>query len=142
LIPLSNSIDAGSYQISAMFYNSWLNSYQAFVVVTLIFCVINVLLGFYEKDIELLIFSLIGIVIDIGIILYLQKGIFLFLHQPGSTESVYLISVLDLTVFSILNLISLFIALFPHIYKLFKFIKIYWKFIYISSKDAIENESG
>lgn len=141
VIPLFNPIGGSSLLITAAFYEFWLFGYQSFVVISLILCIINLLIAIYERDIELIIFSLIGIVVNIGITLYLQRGIFLFLHQPGSTSSLYLISLSEMIVFSILNLLALLLALLPHIYKLFNFVNIYWKFIYISSKDGIINES-
>jgi len=141
VIPLFNPTGGSSLLITAAFYEFWLLGYQSFVVVSLILCIINLLIAIYERDIELIIFSLIGIMVSIGILLYLQRGIFLFLHQPGSTSSLYLISLYDMIVFSILNLLSLLLALLPHIYKLFSFINTYWKFIYISHKDGIVNES-
>ncbi|TFG01093.1 MAG: hypothetical protein EU541_00445 [Promethearchaeota archaeon] len=141
LIPLFSPRLWGSYIITATFYDYWIISYQSFVIISLILCIINILLGIYERDLDLIIFSLMGIIISIGIILYLQKGIFLFLHQPGSTSSIYYISILEITVFSLLNLIALMIALIPHIYKLYSFGKVYWKFIYLSAEGGIESES-
>ncbi len=141
LIPLFFPTSGTSYLISASFYTIWLTLYQAFAVVTIILCIINIIVSLYERDEGVFIISLMGAITNIGIVLYLQKGIFLFLHQPGSTSSLYLILVLDMIIFFLLNLMALLIAFLPNLYKLISFTKVYWKFIYISSKTGIESES-
>lgn len=141
LVPLFKPTEGTSFLITAVFYEFWLTIYQVFVVISLILCISNLIIGLFERDIELIIFSLIGIIINIGIILYTERGIFLFLHQSSSTPSMYLILISEMTIFSILNLTTLLIALLPNFYKLLRFIKVYRKFIYISSKELKEDES-
>jgi hypothetical protein len=41
-----------------------------------------------------------------------------------------------MAVFFVLNLIPLLIALLPHLYKVFTFTQIYWKFIYIRAAEG------
>ncbi len=137
IIPLFSSVINKAYQISASKYNLWLNLYQIFTIFTLIFLACNFIISIYEQEIEMFIFSLIGIIIDIGILLYLRQGIFLFIHQPGSTYSLYLISIDDLTTFILLNLSSILIILCSTFYKLYKFALTYWKYILISSRNDI-----
>jgi hypothetical protein len=135
LTPLFNPITNISYQILASEYNLWLKLNQIFTILTLIFLSGNFIISLYERELEMFIFSVIGIIVDIGIILYLRQGIFLFIHQTGSTFSLYLISVPDLISFILLNLTSIGIILGSTSYKLFKFLKTYLKYIFILSKN-------
>jgi hypothetical protein len=137
IMPLFNPIINEAYQISASKYNLWLKIYQIFTILILVFLSCNFVISIYEQELEVFIISLIGIIISIGIILYLRQGIFLFIHQTGSTYFLYLISIKDLIIFILLNLLAILIVLCSTSYKLYKFARTYWKYIFISSKADI-----
>ena len=88
--------------ISSVNFLNWINFAIIMVSFTLIALIINIGLSIYENEITALIISLSGIIISIGMIVYLQQGIFLFLFQEGSTESLYLINFADLIRFLII----------------------------------------
>jgi len=135
--PLFSPIINDAYQISALKYNLWLELHQIFTIFTLVFLSCNFVISIYEQEQEVFIFSLIGIIISIGIVLYLRQGIFLFIHQPGSTYSLYLISIKNLVIFILLNILSISIILCSTSYKLYIFGLTYWRYIFISSKADI-----
>lgn len=115
--------------ISSVNFLNWINFAIIMVSFTLIALIINIGLSIYENEITALIISLSGIIISIGMIVYLQQGIFLFLFQEGSTESLYLINFADLIRFLIIVTICLCIFEIPNLAKLISFIKTYKSFI-------------
>ncbi|MFX1390214.1 MAG: hypothetical protein ACFE9Z_09150 [Promethearchaeota archaeon] len=120
----------GNYQISNLLYNGWINNSKVLIIIIIILFSINLLLGIIENEHQVIIFSLIGIIISLGEILYLNQGIFLFIFQEGSTLTNYLISQKDIWVFLLLNLIAILIFEIPNIFKLLSFFKTYRKFIF------------
>lgn len=119
-----------NYQVTNTIYNIWINNSKILIIISLIFFSINIVLGVVENESQVIIFSLIGVIISVGLILYLNQGIFLFLFQVGSTLTNYLISQNDLIIFLLLNLSAILIFEIPNIYKLISFFKTYRKFIF------------
>ncbi|TXT63598.1 MAG: membrane protein of unknown function [Promethearchaeota archaeon] len=123
--------NTSSYQISSTNYFFMLFVYRIITISTLILFSINLLIAFYEKDFWLIILSIIVISIDIGILLYISQGIFLFLFQEGSTDILFLIPKSDFIFFIILNLMALLIETIPIVYETVSFSKTYKKYIFI-----------
>jgi hypothetical protein len=119
-----------NYRINNVDYANWINMSKIITIITLIFFCINILIGIIEYENQVIIFSVISIIISIGLIMYLNQGIFLFLFQEGSTSTTYFILPKDIFVFMLLNLIALLIFEIPNIYKLISFFKTYRKFIF------------
>lgn len=115
--------------ISSINFLNWINFTIILVSFTLITLIINLGLSIYEYEITALIISLSGIIISVGVIIYLQQGIFLFLFQEGSTEFLYLIDFADLMRFLILLTICLCMFEIPNLIHLISFIKTYKSFI-------------
>jgi hypothetical protein len=119
-----------NFEVSADIYQIWHSIPRILTIITLIIFILSLIIGIYESEYQVIVFSLIGLIISIGIILYLQQGIFLFIFQEGSTSSTYLIKKEDLLLFFILNVIGISIFEVPHILKFFFFIKNYRKYIF------------
>jgi len=115
--------------ISSMSFLNWIAFAVIMICFTLIALIFNIGVSIYENEITALIISLSGIIVSIGMIVYLQQGIFLFLFQEGSTESLYLINFADLIRFLIIVTICLCIFEIPNLAKLISFIKTYKSFI-------------
>lgn len=127
---LSWAIQGENFAISSYEYNFWLNISSILIIVSLIFFILNLIIGIYEYETQVIIFSLIGLVICIGISLYLQQGIFLFLFQESPTSTIYLINKRALFSFLAINIIGVSILGIPNILKLIFFTKTYRKFIF------------
>ncbi len=123
--PVSN----GNYEVSSALYEMWINISKIIMIITLILFILNTIIGIIEIENQVIIFSTAGLIISIGIVIYLNFGIFLFLFQEGSTLTDYLISREDLFFFFFLNLIAILIFEIPNIYKFVSFLKTYRKFI-------------
>jgi len=119
-----------NYKINSEMYEIWINNSIIFILITLSFCIINFMIGIIEKDSQTIIFSLNGLIICIGLVLYLNQGVYLFLFQEGSTPDKYLILREDILIFLIFNLIAILLFEIPNIYKLTSFFKTYRKFIF------------
>jgi len=120
----------GNYQVNDINYAAWINNSKIFTLITLIFFFINILIGIIEHENQVIIFSTNSMIISIGLIMYLNQGIFLFLFQEGSTPTTYLILSKDILIFLLLNSMALLIFEIPNIYKLISFFKTYRKFIF------------
>jgi hypothetical protein len=121
---------AGYYEVSSIVYSNWINYSKILTIVIIIILSINILIGIIESEHQIIIFSLIGLIISIGLILYLNQGIFLFLFQEGSSLTNYIISQKDILLFLFLNLMAIMIFEIPNIYKLISFFKTYREFIF------------
>ncbi|MFX1309007.1 MAG: hypothetical protein ACFE8C_04855 [Promethearchaeota archaeon] len=119
-----------NYQVSSINYTRWINNSKIFTLIIIILLSINILIGIIESENQVIIFSLNGLIISIGLIIYLNQGVFLFLFQEGSTLTSYLILQKDIFMFLILILIAILIFEIPNIYKLISFFKTYVKFIF------------
>lgn len=126
---LTWSISNGLYQVNSTMYNSWIENSKFLIFITLMLFSINIVIGIIENENQVIIFSLNGLIISIGLILYLNQGIFLFLFQEGSTLTSYLILQTDIFIFLLVILIAILIFEVPNLYKLISFFKTYRKFI-------------
>jgi len=114
---------------SSIIYHSWLFYQQMFILITLIMFILNTLIGLYETETQVIVFSLIGLIICSGISIYLQQGIFLFLFQEGSSSTLYIIKINDIISFCIILLSVIAFFELPNLIKLISFIKTYRKYI-------------
>jgi FtsH-binding integral membrane protein len=89
-----------------------------------------IIIGIIESEYHAIIFSLVGVLVCSGLIIYLQQGIFLFLFQPGHSSSIYYISQNDINEALIIIFSGILVFEIPNIVKLFSFIKIYRKFVF------------
>jgi len=119
-----------NYQVNSTNYATWINNSKIFTLIILFIFIINILIGIIEYENQVIIFSINGLIISIGLIIYLNQGIFLFLFQEGSTLTNYLILQNDIFIFLILISIAMLIFEIPNIYKLISFFKTYRKFIF------------
>lgn len=126
---LAWSISNGIYQVNSTTYNSCIENSKFLMFITLILFSINIVIGIIENENQVIIFSLNGLIISIGLLLYLNQGIFLFLFQEGSTLTSYLILQTDIFIFLLVILIAMLIFEVPNLYKLISFFKTYRKFI-------------
>lgn len=127
---LAWSISNGIYEVNSTTYNFWIDTSKLLTLITLIFFTINLIIGIIEYENQVIIFSLSGFIISIGLLLYLNQGIFLFLFQEGSTLTSYFILQKDIFIFLLIILITILIFEIPNIYKLMSFFKTYRKFIF------------
>ena len=88
------------------------------------------IIGLYEMEAQVIIFSLMGLIICSGILLYFQQGIYLFLFQEGSTSTLYIIKIQDITQFYIIIFSAIAIFELPNLLKLISFIRTYRKYIF------------
>jgi hypothetical protein len=120
----------GNYEVNNISYATWINTSKLITLITLLFFTINLLIGIIEYENQVIIFSINSIIISIGMVIYLNQGIFLFLFQEGSTPTTYFILPRDLFVFLMLSLTALLIFEIPNLFKLLSFFKTYRKFIF------------
>lgn len=119
-----------NFQVTSLSFANWINSSKLFSLIMLLFFLINILIGIFEYENQVIIFSLIGSLISIGLILYLNQGTFLFLFQVGWTLTSYMILQKDIIIFLVFILSAILIFEIPNIYKLISFFKTYRKFIF------------
>jgi len=127
---LSWSILGENFAISSFNYKNWLSISYVLILVSLIAFILSLIIGIYEIESQVIIFSLIGLIICTGIILYLQQGIYLFLFQDITTTSTYFIKREDIFLFLLINLTGISIFEIPNIFKLILFIKTYRRYIF------------
>jgi hypothetical protein len=130
ILPFFSSLVDGIFNFSAEIYENWINLYRILMLITLIGFILNMGIGIYEQDDQVIIFSIMGLLISIGITIYLSQGIYLFLFQEGSTSTKYIISLVDVLIFVLINLGAILIFEIPNIYKLKSFFKTYREFIF------------
>ncbi|MFX1568068.1 MAG: hypothetical protein ACFFCV_06850 [Promethearchaeota archaeon] len=119
-----------NYQVNSSIYEIWINNSILFYTITIVFFSIDLIIGLVESENQVILFSLIGIIILVGLIAFLNQGIFLFLFQAGSTLTQFLLLQKDIFIFLLLNLGVMLIFEIPNIYKLISFFKTYRKFIF------------
>ncbi|MFX1366177.1 MAG: hypothetical protein ACFFCE_05140 [Promethearchaeota archaeon] len=127
---LTWNISNGNYEVNSSLYDFWIDTSKLLTFLTLIVFSINIIIGIIESEYQVIITSLNGLILSIGLVIYLNQGIFLFLFQEGSTLNTYLISQKDLFIFLLLTLITILIFEIPNIYKLISFFNTYRKFIF------------
>jgi len=134
LLNLSTSLAwntlSGNLEVNNLTYQMWVDLSQILILVTGIFFIINLIIGIIELENQVIVFSIIGLFICIGIYFYLGFGIYLFLFQEGSTLDNFIIRRRDIEIF-LLN-ISILVIFFEslNIYKLISFLKTYRNFIF------------
>ena len=127
---MSWSSSNGNIMISANSYQQWLNFSKIILIMIIIILCFLLALSIYEYEVQAIILSIIGLIISISMIIYLQQGIFLFLFQSGSNLSTYFIKKTDVLFFLILLTSSTMLYLIPSMIKLIYFIKTYRAFIF------------
>ncbi len=115
--------------VSAEVYNNWILASMVLFTMTLILSILNLLIGIKEREVQVLVFSIIGIFVFSGLVGYLTQGIYLFLFQSGSTSTTFIISIADLSAFGSLILFASMVFLLPNIYKFLVFFKNYRDYI-------------
>ena len=125
--PVSNGIAA----VTAVNFNAWFLISRMLTIVSIIFFILNIIIGAYEQDIQTGVFALVGAIACIGIVLYMGQGTFLFKFQPGWTSTTFLILQNDLLAFFALNLFAILIFEIPNIVKLISFVIIYRSYIFL-----------
>lgn len=116
--------------VNANRYDRWIESSRIIVILSLIVFGINVTIGIFEQDHQVILFNASGFIICLGIVFFLNQGIYLFVFQEGSTLTNYLILKRDILIFAISNLIAILLFEIPNLYKLFTFLKTYRRFIF------------
>ncbi len=111
-------------------FKSWINTSRIFIMLTILFLAINLIIGLIEVENQIIIFSLVGLIICFGLILYLNFDIYLFTFQSGSTLTIFYILKSEIIVFISINLFSVVIFELPSIYKFISFLKTYRKYIF------------
>ncbi len=124
------SFSNGNYQISSNIFEIWINLSKNLIFATLFVFIINIIVGAIERENQVIVFSIIGLILCIGLTLYLNQGIFLFLFQSGSTLANYIISQKDIFIFLLLNLTAILIFEILNNYKFISLFKTYKKFIF------------
>jgi hypothetical protein len=134
LINLSSSllwnISGSNYEINSNRFKIWIGFSEILIFMTLICLIINLIIGIIEIENQVIVFSIVGIIICVGLFIYLNFDVYLFLFQEGSTLTNYLISRKDIFYFIWVNLISILIFVIPNLFKLISFLKTYRKFIF------------
>ena len=134
LLNLSSSllwtISNGNYEVNNNTFRLWIYYSEILTLITLICFIINLVIGIIEFENQVIVFSIVGLLICVGLFIYLNFDIYLFLFQEGSTLTNYLISRKDILYFIIVNLISILIFEIPNTFKLISFLKTYRKFVF------------
>jgi len=111
-------------------YSRWLLISKILLLITFIVFIGNVIVGIVELEVWIVIVSLMGFIVCIGLLIYLNQGIYLFLFGEESTDELYLIELSDLRLFIFINLIGVLVFLIPNTLKLFIFLKDYRDYIF------------
>ena len=122
-------IDA-NYEIGAEAYNNWLLISFILIIISLIFFSIMIIIGIFETEYQAIVFSLLGVIVCSGLVIYLQQGIFLFFFQAGSSSSIYYYRQNDIVEFLVVVGIGIIVFEIPNVIKLISFLKIYRKFVF------------
>ncbi|TFG30714.1 MAG: hypothetical protein EU532_00035 [Promethearchaeota archaeon] len=120
----------GNVVLNPKQYETWINISKILAILSLIFFIVNVGIGIVEYEHQVIIFSAIGIIVCIGIILYLNQGIYLFLFQERSSSSFYIIAQSDINWFCIFITSALLIYLVPNCYKFIVFLRKYGEYLF------------
>lgn len=120
----------GNIAFKAENFETWINISKILILLALFLFIINTGIGILENEHQVIVFSAAGIIICIGIILYLNQGIYLFLFQERSTSSFYIIARSDVNWFIITIISAELIYIIPNTYKLTIFVKKYRHYIF------------
>lgn len=124
------SPSGSNFMVMAETYKYWLSFSSLMILITILSFSASIVIGIFEQEYQVIVFSSIGLIICIGLLIYFQQGIFLFAFQEGSTELTYLIKKIDLSLFFSLVVAVTATFLIPNIIKLFTFFKTYKKFLF------------
>ena len=119
-----------NFEIGAEAYNNWLLISSILIIISLIFFSIMIILGIIEIEYQAIIFSLLGVLVCIGLVIYLQQVIFLFLFQGGSSSSIYYFRQNDIVEFLIVVILGIIVFEIPNMLKLISVMRNYRKFIF------------
>ena len=119
-----------NFMINARNYNNWLSSASILLLICLLLFIPQLVMGAYEFDKPIIVFSSTSIIICISLLFYLQQGIFLFQFQEPSTLNVYYISETDIIIFFFLILSAILLLEIPILINTIKFFSTYRKFIF------------
>lgn len=134
IINLSTSllwnISDGTFEVNNNIFRLWIDYSKILTILTSICFLINLVIGIIENEDQVIIFSITGLIVCVGLFLYLNFDIYIFLFQEGSSLTSFLILKRDILYFILINLISILIFLIPNFYKLISFLKNYHKFLF------------
>jgi len=121
----------GNFEIGAGPFNIWLLISFILTIISLISFSIMIIIGIVEIEYQVIIFSLLGVLVCSGLIIYLQQGIFLFLFQGSSPSPlIYYIRQNDIVESLIVVVLGILVFEIPNMIKLITFIKTYRKFVF------------
>jgi len=121
----------GNFEIGAGPFNIWLLISFILTIISLISFSIMIIIGIVEIEYQVIIFSLLGVLVCSGLIIYLQQGIFLFLFQGSSPSPlIYYIRQNDIVEALIVIVLGILVFEIPNMIKLITFIKTYRKFVF------------
>ena len=128
---LSWTIIDGNFEIGAEAYNNWLLISFILIIISLISFSIMIIIGIIEIEHQVIVFSLLGVLVCSGLVIYFQQGIFLFLFQGGSPSTpIYYIRQNDMVKVLIVIGLGKIVFEIPNMIKLITFIKTYRKFVF------------
>ncbi len=105
----------GNFQIDAALFGVWLFISQLLMLICMCVFIANSIISLIIYRGRFIIVGFIGLITSIGLFIYILEGTYLFLFQQGSTSSIYLISIVDLVVFLLVNIIGVVIIIIPYI---------------------------
>jgi len=121
----------GNLEIGAEAYNNWLLISSILIIISLISFSIMIILGIIEIEHQVIVFSVLGVLVCSGLVIYLQQGIFLFLFQgEPPSPSIYYIRQSDMVEALIVVVLGIIVFEIPNMIKLITFIKTYRKFVF------------
>lgn len=122
--------EKGYLNITPDIYDLWIGALKIFIIIMIVLFFLNIIIGCVERDSHAVLIPLMGLIVCIGILTYLNQGIFLFLFHEDSTSDLYIISGMDLEVFFLINLVAILVFTLPNMYNLFKFFKMYRDYLF------------
>ncbi|GAG14592.1 unnamed protein product, partial [marine sediment metagenome] len=134
IINLSTSLlwttSDGNYEVNNKIFQLWITYSKILTIITLLCFLINLVIGIIEVENQVIVFSIVGLLVCVGLFIYLNFDIYLFLFQEGSTLTNYIILKRDILYFLLINIVSISIFQIPSFYKFISFLKKYIKFIF------------
>ena len=124
--PISNL----NLEVTSSTFKSWINISKILLLVTIIILGINLIIGLIEIENQVIIFSIVGLIICLRLLFYLNFDIYLFLFQNGSTLTNFYILKSEMLFFISINILPVLIFEIPNMYKLITFLNTYRKFIF------------
>lgn len=119
-------------EVMAERYNVWLFISMLMVIITLVAGIANLIMSFYENDYIVSIISLATVIGCIGLLIYYNQGIYIFLFEEASTAETYLIPYSELLWFVFLSFVGFGIMIALNVYLLIDFFRRYREYIFLS----------